>query len=304
MPTSSQTITPSSSVLIKQLRFFSLLIIIIKMFRINNTFVGILHTLPFLLGLAAMGVSAYIRVHGDCHKVLLYPLLFSGLFVSVVSALGLVGALCRVNVALYLYLLAAFFVIIAFACFTLVALFVVTRGHHSSRVGFTVRDFSPWLRNYVTDDHSWDDAKRCFVKTRVCHGLAVGGNNVSLVFKHLTTTQFGCCKPPVQCGFKPNGSSWEAPPEAGAAVNGSDCRAWSNKEEKMCFDCDSCKGGVLASVRKQWRLLSIFNGLVFVLLSSIYVLGCYAIRNNRLDYSNYTAERKMRTRIPLKPIPH
>ncbi|QCE13981.1 Tetraspanin/Peripherin [Vigna unguiculata] len=269
------------------------------MFRINNTFVGILHTLPLFLGLAAMGVSAYIRVHGDCQNVLKYPLLFSGLFVSVVSALGLVGALCRVNAALYLYLIATFFVILAFASFTLVALVVVTKGnapHHASRVGFTVRDFSPWLRHYVSDDHNWDDTKRCFAQARICHGLAVDAHNVSLVFKHSTTTQFGCCKPPEQCRFKLNGTLWEAP-KAGAAAEESDCRSWSNREEKMCFDCDSCKGGVLAGVRKQWRDMSIVNACVVLLLTIIYVFACYAIRNNRLEYSKYTAQRNMKMRI-------
>ncbi|CAJ1975365.1 unnamed protein product [Sphenostylis stenocarpa] len=275
------------------------------MSRINNTLVGILHTLPLLLGLAAMGGSAFIHVHGDCQKVLQYPLLFGGLFISVVSVLGLVGALFRVNAALYLYLLITFFVILAFASLTLVALFVFTKDNappHASRVGFTVRDFSPWLQHYVTADRNWDDAKRCFVQTRVCHGLTVIGNNGSLVFKHLSTTQFGCCKPPVQCGFKlKNGTVWEAP-KAGAAMNVSDCRAWSDREEKMCFECDACKGGVLASVRKQWRHLTILNACVVVLLTTIYVLACYAIRNNRLDYSNYTSQRKIRMRIPLTTV--
>ncbi|KAG4946970.1 hypothetical protein AAZX31_15G193700 [Glycine max] len=276
------------------------------MFRINNTLVGILHTLPLLLSIAAMGDSAYIRVHGDCQKVLQYPLLFGGLFIFVISTLGLVGVLCRVNAALYLYLLATFFVILAFSPFTIVALFV-TRNNAPDRagpsVGYGVGDFSPWLQHYVTDQRNWDVAQSCLVQKRVCHGLAVdANNNDSLAFKRLTTTQIGCCKPPLRCGFtKKNATFWEAP-KAGPLANDTDCRTWSNRQDKLCFNCDSCKGGVLANIRSQWRHLTIFNACVLVLVTIIYVLGCYAIRNNRLEYSNYTTQRKIRMRIPSTVI--
>ncbi|TKY45550.1 Tetraspanin-11 protein [Spatholobus suberectus] len=272
------------------------------MFRISNTLVGILHILPLLLGLAAMGGSAYIRVHGDCQKVLQYPLLFGGLFIFVISTLGLVGTLCRVNAALYLYLLATFFVIAAFTLFTVVALFVTrnnARDHVASSVGYRAGDFSPWLQHYVTDDRNWDEAKSCFVQARVCRNLAVDGNNDSLVFKRLSTTQFGCCKPPVQCGFTmKNATFWEVP-KRDPAVNDSDCRTWNNRQEKLCYDCDSCKGGVLANIRNQWRHLTIFNVCVLVLVTTIYVLGCYAIRNNRLE-SSYKYQRRIG--IPLTVI--
>lgn len=249
------------------------------MFRISNTLVGIIHTLPLLLGLAAMCASAYIHVHGDCQKVLQYPLLFGGLFIFIVSALGHVGTLCRVNAALYLYFIVTFFVIVAFSSFTVLALFVTKNNVRDHTVGYGVGDFSPWLRHYVTDDRNWDEARSCLVKERLCHNL------VGDALKQFSTTQLGCCRPPVRCGFTmKNATFWEAP-KASPKVNNSDCRTWNNRQDKLCYNCDSCKGAVLANIRSQWKHLTIFNVCVLVLVTNIYLLACYAIRNNRLGYS-------------------
>lgn len=95
--------------------------------------------------------------------------------------------------------------------------------------------------------------------------------------------QSGCCKPPAYCGFiMKNGTFWEEP-KKGPAVNNSDCNTWNNREDKLCYDCNSCKGGVLANIRNQWRRLTVFNACVLLVVTAIYALGCYAIKNNRFD---------------------
>ncbi|KAL2340599.1 hypothetical protein Fmac_008539 [Flemingia macrophylla] len=273
------------------------------MLRINNRRVGILQALPMMVGLGAMGGALYIGVHGGCDKVLQYPLLFGGLMVSVVSTLGLLGALCSLTAALYLYLLLAFFLLLAFASFTVAALFVSARPYHAPHLGFRVRDFSPFLQHYVTHPSHWHDTRRCLLAARICLGLTLHANNDSRIFQHWSSTQYGCCKPPVQCGFTlmKNSTFWDVP-KVGPSMNDSDCMAWNNSEDKLCYDCDSCKGGVLANIRKQWRHLTIFNICVIVLVTTVYILGCYAIRNNRLDYSNYKSQRRIR--IPSTVMHH
>lgn len=168
------------------------------MFRISNTVVGALNALSFVLGMAAVGAAADIHVHGgsDCQKVLQYPLLIGGVVVMVVSALGMVGSLWRVNKALYAYLAVTFLLVVALAFFTVFAVFVTNRkvGRQISGKGYgeyRVADFSHWLQRYVVNDNNWDEVKSCLIDAHVCQNLAVNGgrNNDSLIFKHLSTTQ-------------------------------------------------------------------------------------------------------------------
>ncbi|CAL0325749.1 unnamed protein product [Lupinus luteus] len=208
------------------------------MIRISNTLVGALNILSLLIGLVAVGTSAYIHVHGgastNCQRVLQYPLLFGGVFVVLVSTLAIVGSMCRVNVALYMYLFVTFLLIVWLVLFTIFALFVTNRKV----------------------------------------GQNVSGNG---------EYKSGCCKPPAYCGYTmKNATFWEVP-KTGPPANNSDCAIWSNKQDKLCYDCNSCKGGVLANIRNQWKHLTVFNACVLILVTAIYVLGCYAIRNNRLD---------------------
>ncbi|XP_057741655.1 tetraspanin-11-like [Arachis stenosperma] len=270
-------------------------------FQISNTVVGALNILSLLLGLSALATSAYIHFHGgdgasDCQKVLQYPLLIAGVFIVIISTLGIVGSLCRINFALYAYLLITFLLIVAMILFTIFALFVTNKkvGQQVSTRAYgeyVVTDFSHWLQHYVVNNKNWDEVKSCLMDAGVCHDLAIHGgfnhSNEDLFFKHLSTTQVGCCKPPANCGFKmKNATYWEAPKTGASWANNSDCKTWSNKEDKLCYDCNSCKGGVLANIRNQWKHLTIFNSVVCVLVTAIYVLGCFAIRNNRIDMYN------------------
>ncbi|WJX67545.1 hypothetical protein P8452_52002 [Trifolium repens] len=244
------------------------------MCRISNKLVGTLNILTLLLSLSALCGSAYIHFHKtDCLKVLMYPLLFGAIFIFVVSVLGITGSMFRINEALYAYLLATFFVILGFMLFTVFALFV-TNGHQKvsdKGIGeYRVADFSLWLQQYVINDKNWNDIKSCLVGVGLCQ-------------RNFSIAQVGCCKPPLQCGFTmKNATFWEVP-KTGPLANDTDCGTWKNRQDKLCYDCNSCKGEVLANIRKQWRYLTIFNVCVLILLTSIYVLGCYAIRNNRID---------------------
>lgn len=167
-------------------------------FRISNTVVGALNILSLLLGLAAIASSAYIHIRGgsDCQKVLQYPLLIGGIFVVIVSGLGIAGSLFGINTALYSYLLVTFLVVVGLAFFTVFAVFVTNRGVGKQISGkgygeYKVADFSHWLQRYVVNEDNWDEFKSCLMDAHVCQNLAFNGgrNNDSLIFKHLSTTQ-------------------------------------------------------------------------------------------------------------------
>ncbi|OIW19692.1 hypothetical protein TanjilG_18502 [Lupinus angustifolius] len=264
------------------------------MIRLSNTLVSALNILSLLIGLAAIATSIHIHVHEgaatDCQKVLQYPLFIGGIFVVIVSTLAIIGSIWRVNVALYMYLFVTFLLIVWLVFFTFFALIVSNKNVGRNVYGkgngeYRVNDFSHWLQRYVVNDKNWDEIKSCLMDGHVCQNLALNGghNNDALIFKHLSTTQSGCCKPPAYCGYTmKNATYWEVP-KTGAPTNNSDCTIWNNKQDKLCYDCNSCKGGVLANIRNQWKHLTIFNACVLVLVTTIYVLGCFAIRNNRLE---------------------
>ncbi|KAG6514112.1 hypothetical protein ZIOFF_024452 [Zingiber officinale] len=62
-------------------------------------------------------------------------------------------------------------------------------------------------------------------------------------------------------------------------VNDMDCTRWSNNQQSLCLQCDSCKAGVLASLKHSWRKVSVINIVMLILLVIIYVIGCAAFRN-------------------------
>ncbi|RRT72751.1 hypothetical protein B296_00026629 [Ensete ventricosum] len=59
------------------------------------------------------------------------------------------------------------------------------------------------------------------------------------------------------------------------------CYRWNNAANILCYDCDSCKAGVLEQVRMDWHKLTILNVVVLVFLIAVYSVGCCAFRNAR-----------------------
>lgn len=87
--------------------------------------------------------------------------------------------------------------------------------------------------------------------------------------------QSGCCKPPTSCTYS-GGTATEA--------QDADCYRWNNAASVLCYECDSCKAGVLEQVRREWHKVSILNVAVLVFLIVLYATGCCAFRNARYDY--------------------
>ncbi|XP_021761287.1 tetraspanin-11-like [Chenopodium quinoa] len=158
-------------------------------------------------------------------------------------------------------------------------------GRAVSGVGFEeyrVGDFNHWLQRNVVSTKNWVQIRSCLVDTKVCASLDRVYTNHGLDFlnKNLSPIQSSCCKPPTSCGFTPkNATYWEVP-KTGPASSDSDCNAWSNNKDKLCYDCKSCKAGVLANLREEWRHFLIFNITIFIILFVIYMFGCCAIRNS------------------------
>ncbi|TYK28381.1 tetraspanin-11 [Cucumis melo var. makuwa] len=272
--------------------------------RLSNAVVGVLNCCTLILGLIGIAASLYFRIRGpsDCQKVIQDPLLVLGIFLFVVSLLGLVGSFCRLNFVLYLYLVVLFLLILGILAFTIFTILVTNKGVGTTVSGkgykeYRLGDYSNWLQKYVVNRKNWDEIRSCLIDAKICESL--GNNNIPQVpdefyKKNLSPIQSGCCKPPSECGFEfKNATFWTVPKSRkGAAVAGGDCKKWSNEQLRLCYECDACKGGVLVNVRKEWRHLAIFNGCVLGIVTIVYCIGCCATRNNKAPprypkYSGY-----------------
>ncbi|CAK9147866.1 unnamed protein product [Ilex paraguariensis] len=152
------------------------------------------------------------------------------------------------------------------------------QGYKEYRLG----DYSRWLQKYVVNGNNWDEIKSCLVDLHFCQRLS-GEKAEELYKQSLSPTESGCCKPPSYCGFQfQNATVWTAP-KSGPAVPDSDCTTWSNDQMQLCFDCKSCKVGVLGNMKREWRQLAIINFIILVIILIVYSLGCCALRNNRAD---------------------
>lgn len=95
--------------------------------------------------------------------------------------------------------------------------------------------------------------------------------------------QSGCCKPPTSCGFLyMNETFWNPAGSTSVAALGGDidCTRWSNDQQLLCYNCDSCKAGVLASVKKSWRKAAVISIAVLVISIIVYIIAIAAFRNN------------------------
>jgi len=189
------------------------------------------------------------------------------------------------------YLLAMFLLIVLLFCFTVFA-FVVTnkgvgevvsnRGYKEYRLG----DYSHWLQKRVDNTANWKKIRSCIMDAKVCQSLADDSKNkVAATFfqENLSPIQSGCCKPPTSCGF-----TYVSPIDWTGTANATsddDCTTWSNNSTQLCYDCNSCKAGVLANLKHDWRKVAVVNIVMLIFLIIVYSVGCCAFRNNRSDNS-------------------
>ncbi|KDO73130.1 hypothetical protein CISIN_1g023208mg [Citrus sinensis] len=281
--------------------------------RNSNHLIGLLNFFTFLLSIPIIGGGIWLSSRAnntDCLKFLQWPLIVIGVSIMVVSLAGFAGACYRNTHLMRFYLFVMFFIIAALIGFIIFAYAVTDKGSGRPVMDrayseYHLEDYSGWLKDRVTDDSYWGKISSCIRDSKVCpkmrrviNGAPETADMFSL--RKLNPVQSGCCKPPADCGFVyENETLWN--PGGGLVGSNPDCTRWSNDQEQLCYQCDSCKAGVLASLKKSWRKVSVINIVVLIILVIFYVIGCAAFRNNRrIDNDEPYGEARMTKSRPSR----
>ncbi|CAF2149341.1 hypothetical protein BRARA_A01341 [Brassica rapa] len=242
--------------------------------RMSNTVIGFLNILTLVSSIVMIGSALWMgKSKTTCEHFLQKPLLVLGLAIMVLSLAGLIGACCDVAWVLWVYLFFMVFIIVALMGLTLFGFIVTSHGGGVGVTGrvykeFKLEEYHPWLKTRVMDANYWLTIKTCLLSSLTCSKLSLW-TPIDYLQKDLTPLQSGCCKPPTSCVY-----NTETPIQ-----QESDCYRWNNAATVLCYDCDSCRAGVLETVRRDWHKLSIVNVVIVLFLIAIYCVGCCAFKN-------------------------
>ncbi|OWM70174.1 tetraspanin-6-like [Punica granatum] len=252
------------------------------MHRFSNTVIGFLNLFTLLASIPIIGGGLWMaKSSTTCQSFLQTPLLVIGFIVLIVSLAGFIGACFSISWALWVYLVVMLCLIAALMVLTVFGFVVTGRGGgvpvpNKSYKEYRLGDYSSWLRKKVENPQYWSRIKSCIMGSKACAKI-VTWTPLDYTVKGMSPIQSGCCKPPTACVYN-----------AGTAVSQDpDCYKWNNVPSILCYDCDSCKAGVLEDVRRTWHKLSMVNIVMVVVLICIYSVGCCAFQNSKRAETDY-----------------
>ncbi|TYI69697.1 hypothetical protein E1A91_D08G171100v1 [Gossypium mustelinum] len=264
----------------------------------NDSLLGILNIIKFLFSITILLVGILLSENAaltDCDRFFYKPLIWFRVFLLLVSLTGFIGACFYGHLPrmLWVYHVLMFLLIVAGIIFTIFAFAVTNKGGGRLLPGagykvYRLGDYSNWLQNRLNNNRDWNKIKTCLVESKVCSDLYSKYWDVSFNKFHqkpLNPIQTGCCKPPNECGFTyVNPARWV---EENWQVYGEnpDCKAWDNDQNILCYNCESCKAGVLDNIKHSWKKVQWFYVICQMLLIIMYAVGCFAFRNILIDES-------------------
>eukprot|EP00250_Pteridium_aquilinum_P021376 c25098_g1_i2 orf=224-1027(+) len=261
---------------------------------VSNHLIGILNFITAALSIPIIGAGIWLATkhNTDCMRFLQWPVIIIGVFILLVSLSGLLGAWCRVTWLLWVYATVMFLLVLLLFCFTVFAFVVTNKGAGDAVSGkgfkeFHLGNYSTWLQKQVNKASVWNKIESCLADSKTCSRLASKYTTDSQAFydADLSPIQSGCCKPPSSCNYTyVSPINWTASTNASVGAD-VDCQTWSNDVSQLCYECNSCKAGVLQNVKKDWRKVGIVNIIVLVILIIVYTLSCCALKNVKRDKS-------------------
>ncbi|KAI3845131.1 hypothetical protein MKX03_019798 [Papaver bracteatum] len=255
----------------------------------SHSVIGVINFIATLLSIPIIGAGIWLTTLPDnsCVKILQWPVVILGILILVVGIAGLIGGFGRVSWLLLFYLVVMLVLIILLGCMV-VFIYMVTlqgSGHIApsrSYLEYRLDDYSGWLRRRVQVSYKWDQIRACLSTTSMCPELNQSYHFAQDFFNaRITPLQSGCCKPPTQCGFTfVNPTYWISPINTAADM---DCLMWNNEQTQLCYGCDSCKAGLLANIKNEWRRVDIVLLITLIALICVYLVGCCAFRKAKTE---------------------
>ncbi|XP_010933072.1 tetraspanin-10 isoform X2 [Elaeis guineensis] len=222
--------------------------------------------------------------HDACRRTLTLPVMGLGALILLVSLIGFLGAWKNITILLWAYLVILFLILVAIMVFTVLAFIITNNGSGHAVAGlrykeYHLHDYSPWFLKQLNNTKNWRRLKSCLVKTEDCNKLPKKYKTLKeYKLAELTPIEAGCCRPPSECGYPTVNASYYDLSYHPVSDN-KDCKLYKNAHDVKCYDCDSCKAGVAQYMKIEWRVVAIFNVILFVILSAVYFVGCCARRN-------------------------
>ncbi|CAL0300632.1 unnamed protein product [Lupinus luteus] len=263
------------------------------MYRFSNTLIGLLNLFTLLASIPIIGAGLWMaKSSTTCESFLQKPLLVIGFVVLVISLAGFIGACFHVACALWLYLVVMLFLIASLIGLTIFGYGVTSKGGGVEVPGrvykeYHIEDYSLWWRKRIEDPSYWNTIRSCILGSSTCAKVA-SWTPLDYMQKDMSPIQSGCCKPPTACTYNMDTMvNYQDP----------DCYKWSNDPTLLCYECDSCKAGVLENIRRNWHKLSLLTVIMLVFLILIYSIGCCAFRNTRRSETDYPYGQNRMTKI-------
>lgn len=256
---------------------------------VSNNITAVLNFIALMCSIPIISAGIWLASKQDnqCIRWLRFPVVFIGILFLLVTLAGFVGAYWNKQSLLAFFLFSMAFLIVTLLILLVLA-FIVARPSGAYSIpgrgysDYRLSGFSDWLRNHITNSDNWGDIRACLADSHICPKLNQEYVSAEQFFAaHLSPIQSGCCKPPTVCGYQyVNPTMWINPVNP---IADADCSIWNNDPTQLCYNCDSCKAGLLGNLRKEWRKANVILIVVVVVLIWVYLIACSAFKNAQTE---------------------
>ncbi|RDX62896.1 Protein TORNADO 2, partial [Mucuna pruriens] len=271
----------------------------------SNNVIGGINFIAVILSIPIIGAGIWLTNEqaDSCVQFLQWPVIILGVLILVVALAGFIGAFWRVSWLLIIYMVAMLVLVILLVCLVCFVYMVTLRGHgniepNRAYLEYRMDDFSGYLRRRVRSSFKWDRIRSCLSQTNMCAELNQSYRMAQDFFNaRLTPMQSGCCKPPTQCAYTfVNPTYWISPINTAADM---DCLQWSNDQTQLCYNCDSCKAGLLANLRKEWRRANVILIITLIVLVAV-PSGMPKLRTSSANTNKATLNNNLQSQCVLR----